>query len=333
MVSFKDKIAGRKIDFKETIDNGINSISNSDQRAERVESCAKLNGDACKRGGRIIDYKTHLPPTEDGTTPGNGGSGGAGDGVTTGCCIELQNRLDSIIDVLSKYKGGKFSSKVLRTKAATPVEIAFDNTEPSPDPKIIGFYDSIDVHNAKNPAANAEVLWVICDGPVSPSDPFLYVRTSRDRISFTQEIPVKLGEKWGFEDVYELRIRSTLQGSQYRLTEYDNQLTYVSVAVSTLPVFSTTPNRPNFIDLMVIVNTVDDILPSIVIPDGFALTIRNHVDNPMGSKIYTSRTDATTPFRNTLLPGDAKGYYITNANLIHVASSIDGLLLDISVEQ
>lgn len=326
MVSFKDKIEGRRVaNFKETIDNGISNLG--------------IDKNGCKRSSNVVDYRSRfpggvippgvippsIPPTSDGIPSEDGGP------IPPSGSIE--EKLDIIIDLLSKYKGGKFSSKVLKTQAATPIEIAFDITQPSPDPLTIGFYDDIDVHNNKTPPANAEVLWVICDGPVSPSDPFLYVRSSPDRKNFTQEIPVKLGEKWGFENVYSLRVRSSLLGTQYRASEYNNQLTYVSVAVSTSPVFSTTPNRPDFIDLMVIVNIADDILPSIAVPDGFALSIRNNVDNPFGSKIYTSRTNATTPFRNTLLPGDVKEYYITNADLIHVAGSDDGLLLDISVEQ
>jgi len=329
MVSFKDKISGRKVDFKQTI-NDLNGILS--------------NGEPCKPSGNVVDYKSRfpggiippgvIPPGQ----PPSGGGGGKGETGEEGEIIppagSVEEKLDTIIGLLSKYKGGKFSSKVLRTQAATPIELAFDITQPSPDPMTIGFYDDIDIHNNKTPPSNAEVLWVIADGPVSPADPFIYVRSSPDRKNFTTEVPVKLGEKWGFEDVYELRIRSAIQGSQYRLTEYDNQLTYVSVAVSTTPVFSVTPNRAAFTDINVVVNTADSVLPPITVPDGFSLSIRSNVLNPFGSKLYTSSVDATNPTnRNTLLAGDVKEYFITNANLVHVAASQDGLILDISVEQ
>lgn len=314
MVSFKDKMEGKKIDFKET----MNELS---------------NGDSCKRSTNVVDYKSRFPggvvppgvvPPEtsppEATPPGD---------IAT-CC----DKLDTIIELLSKYKGGKYSSKVFKTQAATPIEIAFDITEPSPNPMTIGFYDDLDIHNNKTPPANAEILWVICDGPVSPTDPFLYVRSSPDKRSFTQEVPVKIGEKWGFENVYQLRVRSALQGTQYRASEYDNQLTYVSVAVSTTPISTTTHNRPSFIDLNISVNTTDSILPSIAIPDGFSLSIRSNVLNPFGSQLYTSGIDATIAnARNTLLPGDVKEYFITNSDLVHVAGSQNGLILDISVEQ
>jgi hypothetical protein len=316
MVSFKDKIEGRKVDFREVKEAAINSLDNGIK-----------NGDTCKPSTNVVDYKSRFPGGV--VPPGVIPPGGKPGDITT-CC----DKLDTIIDLLSKYKGGKYSSKVLKTQAATPVEIAFDITQPSPDPMTVGFYDDIDIHNNKTPPANAEVLWVICDGPVSPTDPFIYVRSSPDKKSFTQEIPVKIGEKWGFEEVYQLRVRSALLGTEYRASEYDNQLTYVSVAVSTTPIFSVTPNRHGFIDLNITVNMIDSILPSIIIPDGFALAVRSSVDNPFGTKIYTSSVDATIAgIRNTLLPGDVKEYQITNANLIHLAGSQNGLTVDISVEQ
>lgn len=335
MVSFKDKIDkinGRKIDFKETKEAGINKINNLSNKLNNNLS----NGDVCKPGGNVVDYRSRfpggvIPPgvIPPGGEPGRGGSGG-GVGISTG---SIEDKLDVIIELLSKYKtGGKFSSKVLKTQAATPIEIAFDNTQPSPNPMIIGFYDVLDVHNAKSPAGNADVLWVIADGPVSPTDPFIYVRSSSDRQSFTQEVPVRLGEKWGFEDVYELRVRSALAGTQYRASEYDNQLTYVSVVVNTP--LNVAANRSDFIDLNIVVNMTDSVLPSLIVPDGFSLTIRSSPLNAFGSLLFTSRTDATfSGNRNTLLPGDVKEYFITNADLVHVAASQDGLILDISVEQ
>lgn len=300
------------------------------------DNLAKASNDQCQPGGRVIDYKTKLPPVipSEGVPPG---------GEAPGISPVLEDKLDTIINLLSKYKGSKFSSKILSTQARTPIEIAFDNTQPSPDSSIIGFYDSIDVHNSKSPPSNAEVVWVICDGPVDLADPFIYVRSSPDRKGFSQEIPVRLGEKWGFEDVYELRVRgaftsvpgSNLGGTQYRASEYDNQLTYVSVVVNTpvnIPI-NIAANRPDFVDLNIPINMVDSVLPNITIPDGFDLAIRSSVDNPFGSRIYSSKIDATTPAtRNTLLPGDVKEYSITNANLIHVAGDRDGLSLDISVE-
>jgi hypothetical protein len=352
MVSFKDKIKGKTVDFKEVKEAAINGL-----------------GDTCKRGGRIVDYKTYVPPTGDGTTVPPGGTG---DGITGACCTELETRLDSIIDLLSKYKGGKYSSKVLKTQAATPIEIAFDITQPSPDPSIIGFYDKLDVHNNKTPPANAEVLWVINDGPVDSADPYLYVRSSPDRISFTQEVPIKIGEKWGFEDVYELRVRSPVLGTQYRLTEYNTQLTYVSVAVNTpitvtvdnttpidanivntplgvivdnttpigvivdntTPISVTTKNRSAFTTQNVTVGLVDQILPSIVIPDGFSLIIRSNPFNTGNARIYVSSSNATVVgSRNTLAAGDDVRLYVTNANLVHVAASIVGQTVDLVVEQ
>jgi hypothetical protein len=353
MVSFKDKMEGRKVDFKEVKEAAINKLNNGTG-----------SGDTCKRSTNIIDYKTHLPPVGEGTTPtGDGG------GVSADCCTELGDRLDTIIGIIDKSKGGKFSSKVLKTQAATPIEIAYDITEPSPNPMVIGFYDDIDIHNNKTPPANAEILWVICDGPVSSTDPYIYVRSSPDRKNFTQEIPVKIGEKWGFENVYELRVRSALIGTQYRVSEYDNQLTYVSVAVNSpvsvvidnttpidativnttpipVDVTNTTPinvsvtnpvvtaNRPKFITQSVGVGLVDQILPNITIPDGFALVVRSNPFNLGNSRIYVSSNNATIAGnRITLAAGDDTKLFINNANLVHVAASIIGQTIDLITEQ
>lgn len=325
MVSFKDKMSNsKKEDNKENVNNA---------------------GGECEIGGKIVDFKSKIAappgPSKGGGVPGE--APGEGGPVADQICSCLGDKLDQIdIDINNTYDNGPaFNTGKLFTQATTPIPIDEAITQPSPNPAIIGFYDETLVAPRRN-GINASRIWVIADpdGAVNPNDPFLYVRISTGGSStFGPEIPIRTGEDWGFRDVFSFRIRSSVAGQQYRITTDPHRTTYVSTIVNIPPgstSAATVPiaNRPSFTDINITVGLIDNTLPSIAVPNGFALAIRHNVTNPFGSKIFTSAVDATiSTLRNTLFPGDVKLYNITNASKVHVAADQNGLILDISVEQ
>lgn len=309
------------VNFKDKIPNNKNNV---------------LSDDKCEVGGRVIDFKTKLPSIP----PGEGGI--AADQI----CSCVRDKLDDVItEIQNTYPSGpSYNSGKLFTQAYTPFPI--DSAITGPSPGAVGFYDSVPIATHRN-GENAPLVWVIADpdGAVNPADPFLYVRVSNGGSStFNQEIPVRVGEDWGFRDVYELRIRASgggpiAGGQQYRITTDPHNTTYVSTIVNIPPgpVPIITPpvaNRPAFTTRNISVGIADSILPNIPIPNGFSLVVRSNPFNAGNSRIYVSEIDATIPAnRNTLAAGDSTILFITNANLFHVAANIIGQTVDLMVEQ
>ena len=97
-------------------------------------------------------------------------------------------------------------------------------------------------------------------------------------------------------------------------------------------------NRSSFLAEEVSAPTTGAQLPNIPIPNGFALSVRAHVDNDSGQVfVANSIINATTPGvpgnRITLNAGDVIKLFLTNANIIFVAGSDSDLNVDILVEQ
>ncbi len=66
----------------------------------------------------------------------------------------------------------------------------------------------------------SQTLFIINQGPGT-----IYVRKSNDGKTFSAiEIPIFAGEKGTFNDLYEMRIRTEIAGTQYRVTEYESSL-------------------------------------------------------------------------------------------------------------
>ena len=101
-------------------------------------------------------------------------------------------------------------------------------------------------------------------------------------------------------------------------------------------VIVTTNNRSSFKARIVNAPTTGSRLPNISIPDGFALSVRAHVDNTGQVFIANSLTNATTPgvpgHRITLNAGDVLKIFLTNANIIFVAGSVADQNVDMVVE-
>jgi len=181
---------------------------------------------------------------------------------------------------------------------------------------------------------NAPKIGVINDGTS-----IIYVISTQDAQTWSNESPVLPGEARFFYNVWSLGLRSpvignltTGQGGIYRATEYDFWLAYSSAVVAS------TVNRPAFTAQSV--QPINNLpattqLPNIQVPNGFSLVIRATVGN--ATTIYLSNSavnlaGATT--RITLNAGDIVRLNITNANLVFVAGSGAGVNnVDILVEQ
>jgi hypothetical protein len=77
-------------------------------------------------------------------------------------------------------------------------------------------------------------------------------------------------------------------------------------------------------------------LPDLSIPDGFALVIKSHPTNPIGSFILvaSSKTDATNQDTSwPLIPGESIAYKIKNASSIYVAATVAPAYVSWTVEQ
>lgn len=73
----------------------------------------------------------------------------------------------------------------------------------------------------------SDKVWVICDGPGS-----LFVLASYDLIKWSGEDEIKPGEARAFTTAYELRVRSPISTTTYRLTEYEPILDHAIPAVA-----------------------------------------------------------------------------------------------------
>lgn len=97
------------------------------------------------------------------------------------------------------------------------------------------------------------------------------------------------------------------------------------------------PNRSSFTARIINAPVAGILLPNISIPDSFALVIRATISNTGQVFIADSIANATSSTipgnRITLSAGDAIKLFMTNANIIAVASSATGNNIDILVEQ
>lgn len=243
---------------------------------------------------------------------------------------KLFKSIEDYLSVLTNVSPtGTYFEISTQTTVATP-------TTPSADTitnGIIPGYDFVEINNRLQ-GRNATQLWVVNDGPPSPTvGDNLFVRTSSDGKAFSPEFTMIVGEVRKIYDVYEVRFRSPKIANVLRMSEREIIPPYVTTVTNT-SVSSATANRPHFLAQRVAVGVADAILPVITVPDGFSLAIRANVNNAAGSQIFISDTDATVATGRTILNvGDTVGLSITNANLVHVAGSVAGQFVDILVEQ
>lgn len=177
----------------------------------------------------------------------------------------------------------------------------------------------------------APQISVINDGNAS-----LYVISTPDGANWSPEAAILVGEARRFYNVYELRLRSTvagtvatLQGGVYRVTEYEYSLAYTSTVT-----FNRTAFTVQSLQGIALPAAGGTQLPSITVPNGFALVIRATPGN--AGNVYYATSSANTNVattRGTLAAGDSVSLYISNANLVWVAGSVAGQNVDITVEQ
>lgn len=299
-------------------------------------------GSKCEITGEIVPYKKAIisPGLPPGPPPSTDMS------VITKILQEHHTILKQIAKIEEDLKnfltgysetGTYFELRTFTTKA-TPIQPSSPDTISKPiydsGGSIIDYtigYNTADI-NINKQGKNAPKLWIVNDGfPSAGVGDNLYVITSSDGTAFSPEFLMVIGETRLVNNVYEVRFRSPKAGNIVRITEREPIVPYVTTVTNSLTPIG---NRENFIARNVTVNMIDSILPSITIPDGFALSVRANVNNTFGSHIYISRTDATVSAnRNTLYAGDVIVLTISDTNLIHVAGSEDGLTVDILVEQ
>lgn len=218
--------------FKDRLD----SLEGGDKFKNSNPNNLQNNAEKCEPG-RTVNFKTGEPVT---TPPPPGGGPGAPPTIDTGeICDCFSTKIDELIDdVRNTYPyGTSFNTGKLFTQTATPIEIDAAITSQSLDPSIIGFYDAIPVATKRN-NLNARQIWIIADpdGAVNPNDPFLYVKyTNGPSAEYSVEVPVRVGEDWEFRDVYEFRIRASVEGQQYRITTDPHHTTFVSTIVNVPP--------------------------------------------------------------------------------------------------
>lgn len=181
---------------------------------------------------------------------------------------------------------------------------------------------------------NAPKIGVINDGTA-----IIYVISTQDAQTWSNESPILPGEARFFYNVWSLGLRSETsgvlalgQGGIYRATEYDFWLAYSSAIIAS------TVNRPAFAAQSVqpIANLpATTQLPAIVVPNGFTLIIRATVGNATVIYLANSAANLAIPAnRITMNAGDISGLNITNANLVFVAGLGPGVNnVDILVEQ
>ena len=84
----------------------------------------------------------------------------------------------------------------------------------------------------------SDKVWLINDGPGS-----LFVLTSYDLVKWSGEDEVKPGEFRAFTTAYELRVRSPLASTTYRLTEYEPILDHAIPAVAPVNIITIGANQ------------------------------------------------------------------------------------------
>ena len=117
------------------------------------------------------------------------------------------------------------------------------------------------------------------------------------------------------------------------VTDLQNILT----ALSNSPSNQGYPQNADTIDNgQVSLSLVGVSLPSLVIPDNFAIVIKAFVGNPIGSYVLVSGSKAGSSGLSTsypLSPGETIAYKVKNASSIYVAATIIPAFINFTVEQ
>jgi hypothetical protein len=207
------------------------------------------------------------------------------------------------------------------TRVATPGARNSISQDTVTDGTIAG-YDEIEVWNSLG-GRKAPRVWLVNDGVQGTGiGDNLFLRISPDGISFSPEFTMILGEIRIATDVYTIRFRSPTANITLRASEREIYPPYVTQIANTFTTAGAV-NRPNFTARNVAVPAlaVDGTLPSITIPDGYALSIRANIANT--ANVFVSRTNATVAASSiTLGAGDSVTLFITDAILVHVSSSV-----------
>lgn len=198
-------------------------------------------------------------------------------------------------------------------------------------------YQFEQVHNTLQ--RNAPKIGVINDGTS-----ILYVISTQDAQTWSNEAPVLPGEARFFYNVWALGLRSvsigvlaTGQGGIYRVTEYDFWLAYSGAGTGT-----PSTNRTAFTARVVNAPVLGALLPNISVPNGYTLVVRANIlnagqvfiaNNSTGTGIADAVNPAIPGNRNTLNAGDVVRLFITNANIVAIAGSGVGQNVDLLVEQ
>ncbi len=180
------------------------------------------------------------------------------------------------------------------------------------------------VYDSLHPHRRAPRIQIINDATDTITDKTLYVISSSDGSNWTPEATIRIGEARSFYDVWELRLRSPTAGTPYRVTEWDIWLPYSrAIAAGTI-------NKNSFTGQNIAVPfPAGALLSDITVPDGFSLVVRANVNNV--NQIYVAGPTpgvtalvnvAAAATRNTLNPGDAVRFFVSNANLVAVLDSI-----------
>ena len=167
----------------------------------------------------------------------------------------------------------------------------------------------------------------------------LFVISTPDGKNWSSEVTILTGEARTLWNVWALALRSPTagivtppSGGVYRVIERDFWLAYSKPAGGTA-------NRPAFDAQVVNAPLAGAFLPNIPVPNGFSLVVRANVNNAAAEQIFigNSIVNATTAGvpgnRDTLNAGDRAALFVTNANLVAVASTTGVGNVDILVEQ
>lgn len=251
---------------------------------------------------------------------------------------DIKKLLDKLTEIaLHTFTSPKKSIEYYNTgnrtiAVATPNPPAGTTISPS-DPG----YNSELIYDSLIPHRNSPRLTVINDGTDTITDKTIYVISSSDGSNWSAEVPLLIGEARSFYNVWELRLRSPTALVPYRITEYDIWLPY------SRPVTPGIVNLNSFTARNIAVPfPAGGLLPSITVPNGFALVVRANVTNanrifiagptPGGNAVTNVGLAAN---RNTLNAGDAVRLFISNANLVAILDSVAAGVdtVDILVEQ
>lgn len=128
---------------------------------------------------------------------------------------DIKSLLQQLLDNSNRQTERNLSSKFDTGTQTLAVAVI---TVPAEDDVSITGYTRVAIKDVLNRLS--QEIYLINQGPGT-----IYARKSNDGKTFsTTEIPIFAGEKATFNDLYELRIRTDLAGTSYRVTEYETAL-------------------------------------------------------------------------------------------------------------